>query len=237
MVLWKNLLKLKLEPSKIKKAMIRFQGVSKIYSSNNIALQDISFEIKEKEFVSITGRSGAGKTTLIRLLLAEEKPTTGRVFFQNQDVHKIAKNKLPFFRRNFGIVFQDYKLLEGKTVFENVAFALEVLGATDEEIRKNVPQVLEIVDMKDKAQNFPRELSGGEKQRVALARALVHRPALILADEPTGNLDPYHTWEIVRLLLKIHELGTTVVLATHDREIINFLQKRVITLEKGKFIL
>jgi len=216
--------------------MIRFQGVSKIYSSNNIALQDVSFEIKEKEFVSITGRSGSGKTTLIRLLLAEEKPTSGRVFFRNQDVHKIKKNKLPFFRRNFGIVFQDYKLLEGKTVFENVAFALEVLGATDEEIRKNVPQVLEIVDMKDKAQNFPKELSGGEKQRVALARALVHRPALILADEPTGNLDPYHTWDIVRLLLKIHELGTTVVLATHDREIINFLQKRVITLEKGKII-
>jgi cell division transport system ATP-binding protein len=216
--------------------MIRFQKVSKIYSSEKIALDEVSFKIKEREFVSITGKSGAGKTTLIKLLLREEAPTKGRIFFEDVNIHRIKKRFLPQYRKNFGIVFQDYKLLPNKTVFENIAYALEVTGADDKEILNNVPQVLELVDMPDKANNFPSELSGGEKQRVAIARALIHRPRVVIADEPTGNLDPYHTWEIIHLLIKIHELGSTLILATHDKEIINYLQKRVITLDKGRII-
>ena len=216
--------------------MIKFQNITKIYPPKKIALDKVSFKIRPQEFVSITGKSGAGKTTLLKLLLAEESPTQGRVFFKEINVHKIKKHALPKFRRNFGTVFQDYKLLEQKTVYENVAYCLEVMGKSEAEITKNVPQVLEIVDMAEKAFNFPQELSGGEKQRVAIARALIHRPEVIIADEPTGNLDPYHTWDIVRLLVKIHELGTTVILATHDKEIINFLQKRVITLQEGRLV-
>lgn len=214
--------------------MIRFQNITKIYPPGKAALEGVSFTIKPQEFVSLTGKSGAGKTTLMRLLLAEERPTKGRIFFEGIDVHKIKKGALPQYRRHFGIVFQDYKLLERKTAYENVSYALEVMGEREEEIESSVPQVLEIVDMIDKASNFPKELSGGEKQRVAIARALIHRPQVIIADEPTGNLDPYHTWDIIRLLLKIHELGTTVILATHDKEIINFLRKRVVTLDEGR---
>ncbi|PIP25046.1 MAG: cell division ATP-binding protein FtsE [Candidatus Nealsonbacteria bacterium CG23_combo_of_CG06-09_8_20_14_all_36_12] len=216
--------------------MIRLQNITKIYSPGITALENISFEINKKEFVSIVGRSGAGKTTLIRLLLAEEKPTKGRIFFDGQDVHKIKKSKLPDLRRKIGVVFQDYKLLPQKTAWENITYALEVIGASDEEIKKDVSQVLEIVGLTARAENFPHELSGGEKQRVAIARALIHRPCAILADEPTGNLDPYHTGEIINLLLKINNLGTTVILATHDKEIINALDKRVITLEGGRII-
>ena len=216
--------------------MIKFQNVAKIYPKDKLILEAISFEIKEKEFVSLAGKSGVGKTTLLKLLLAQEKPTQGRVFFRNTDIHRIKKRLLPKFRRNFGIVFQDYKLFLQKTVYENIAYALEVTGKADSEIEKNVFQVLEIVNMADRAFHFPQELSGGEKQRTAIARALINRPEVIIADEPTGNLDPYHTWDIVRLLLKIHELGATVILATHNKEIINFLQKRVITLEDKKLI-
>ena len=216
--------------------MIKFQKISKIYSPNIIALDDVSFEIQPKEFVSLVGRSGAGKTTLLELLLAEEEPTQGRIFFDNQDVHKIKKSKLPFLRRKIGAVFQDYKLLRFKTAYENVAYALEVIGATDEEISRDVSEVLEIVGLSERFRNFPVELSGGEKQRIAIARALVHRPEVILADEPTGNLDPYHTAGIMRLLLGINELGTTIILATHNKEVINKLGKRVITLEDGKII-
>jgi cell division transport system ATP-binding protein len=216
--------------------MIRFQNITKIYPPNTIALENISFEVNKKEFVSIVGRSGAGKTTLIRLLLAEEKPTKGRIFFEGQDVHKIKRGKLPELRRKIGVVFQDYKLLPQKTAWENIAYALEVVGASDEEIEKDVSNVLEIVGLTNRAENFPHELSGGEKQRVAIARALIHRPVAIIADEPTGNLDPYHTGEIINLLLKINELGTTVILATHDKEVINALGRRVITLEEGKII-
>ena len=216
--------------------MIRLQNITKIYSPGITALENISFEINKKEIVSIVGRSGAGKTTLIRLLLAEEKPTKGRIFFDGQDVHKIKRSKLPDLRRKIGVVFQDYKLLPQKTAWENITYALEVIGASDEEIKKDVSQVLEIVGLTARAENFPHELSGGEKQRVAIARALIHRPCAILADEPTGNLDPYHTGEIINLLLKINNLGTTVILATHDKEIINALDKRVITLEGGRII-
>lgn len=216
--------------------MIKFQNISKIYPRNSIALENISFEVNKKEFVSIVGKSGAGKTTLLKLLLAQERPTQGRVFFDNQDVHKIESTRLPELRQRIGAIFQDYKLLPSKTTFENILYIMEVLGKSEEEIARDVPKVLEIVGLTDKAQNFPAELSGGEKQRAAIARALVHRPDVILADEPTGNLDPYHTSEIIRLLLKINELGTTVILATHNKEIINSLGKRVITLEKGRLI-
>ena len=216
--------------------MIRFQNITKIYPPGTLALEDVSFEVKPKEFVSIVGKSGAGKTTLLKLLLAEEKPTRGRVFFDDQDIHKVKKSQLPLFRRRIGAVFQDYKLFPSKTAYENIAYVLQVIGAADLQISRDVPEVLEIVGLADKAQNFPIELSGGERQRVAIARALIHRPDVILADEPTGNLDPYNTADIIRLLLNINELGTTIILSTHNKEIINALGKRVITLEGGKVI-
>lgn len=218
--------------------MIKFQNITKIYPGSKpiVALDEISFEVKEKEFVSIAGRSGAGKTTLLRLLLAEEKPTQGRIFFEGKDVQKMKLGELPQLRRKIGAVFQDYKLLLTKTTYENIAYALEAIGASEKDIARDVPKVLEIVGLTERANNFPAELSGGEKQRAAIARALIHRPEVILADEPTGNLDPYHTLDIIRLLLKINELGTTVILATHNKEIINSLGKRVITLERGRII-
>ncbi len=216
--------------------IVLFRNVTKIYPPNIVALKDISFEMKEGEFLSITGRSGAGKTTLLKLLLAEEKPTSGEIFFGKENVHKIKRSKIPYLRRKIGVIFQDYKLLNSKTVFENVAFAMEVIGAEEREIERDVPKVLEIVGLKGMEEKFPKELSGGEKQRVAIARALIHRPKLILADEPTGNLDPYHKRDIIKLLLKINELGTAIILATHDKEIINFLRKRVITLKEGKIV-
>lgn len=216
--------------------MIRFQNVSKIYNSHSVALKDVSFNIAAKEFVSIVGRSGAGKSTLLKLLIVEEKPTDGRIYFDKRDVHKMRSYELPRLRRRIGAVFQDFKLLPNKTAYENVAFAMEVAGRSKEEIANDVPQVLGLVGLEDKTNNFPRELSGGEKQRVAIARALVHRPDVIMADEPTGNLDPVNTWDIIRLLIKINELGTTVVLATHDKEIINALDRRVVSLDKGMVI-
>lgn len=222
--------------------MIRFDKVTKIYrphlnSDETItALAEISLEIKPREFVSIAGRSGAGKTTLLKLLLAEEKPTSGQIFFQGQNVGEIKSERLPYLRRQIGVVFQDYKLFPFKTVFENIAYVMEVIGAEKEDIIRDVPKVLEIVGLTERASHFPRELSGGECQRAAIARALIHRPEVILADEPTGNLDPYNTLEIVHLLLKIQEMGTTVVLATHNREIINSLGKRVVSLDEGKII-
>lgn len=221
--------------------MIKFQNITKIYPTSSssaeiVALDDVSFEIKEGEFVSIAGRSGAGKTTLLKLLLAEEAPTRGQVFFEGQDIHLIKSSHLPELRKRIGAVFQDYKLIASKTAFENVAYVLEVIGATNEEISRDVPQVLELVGLSDRANNFPKELSGGEKQRAAIARALIHRPDIILADEPTGNLDPYNASDIIKLLVKINGMGTTVVLATHDKQVINSLGKRVITLDKGKLI-
>lgn len=216
--------------------MIRFQNITKIYPPNTIALENVSFEVERKEFVSIVGKSGAGKTTLLKLFLAEEKPTRGRIFFDGQEISKIKPKNLPRLRRRIGAVFQDYKLLPSKTISENIAYALEVIGANEEQISRDVPEVLEIVGLAEKANNFPAQLSGGERQRVAIARALIHRPDVILADEPTGNLDPYHTTDIIRLLLKIQELGTTVILATHNKEIINSLGRRVVTLENGRVI-
>lgn len=216
--------------------MIVFENITKIYPPNTIALEDVSFEVKEGEFVLIVGRSGAGKTTLIKLLLREEEPTRGRILFEGKDIFSIPRRKLSSFRQKIGVIFQDYKLLPTKNVYENVAFAMEVMGAGEKEIKRDVPKVLELVGLEDKAHNFPAELSGGEKQRTAIARALIVRPKLLVADEPTGNLDPYHTKEIIDLLKKINSLGTTIILATHDREIVNSLEKRVITLEKGRVI-
>ncbi len=221
--------------------MILIQNISKIYPPRSggkptVALDDVSFEVKKQEFVSIVGKSGAGKTTLLKLILAEEKPTDGKIFFNGRDVHIIKKSQLPKLRQRIGTVFQDYKLFPSKTTYENVAYVMEVMGATEKEIRRDVSQVLEIVGLADRADNFPSELSGGEKQRAAIARALIHRPDVILADEPTGNLDPYNTFDIIRLLVKIYKLGTIVILATHDKEVINTLGKRVITLDGGKVI-
>ncbi len=216
--------------------MIYFDRVSKVYSPTSIALDGVTFAVEPQEFVSLVGQSGAGKSTLLKLLLAEEKPSDGKVFFESLDVHELKKREIPAVRRRMGIVFQDYKLLPTKTAYENVAFAMEAAGKTEEEIKQDVPQVLELVGLMDKAWHFPSELSGGEIQRVAIARAIVNRPDLVVADEPTGNLDPINAWDIIKLLEKINELGTTVMLATHDKEIINTLKRRVITLEKGKLI-
>jgi len=219
--------------------MIEFRNVRKIYTSgaiNTVALDDVSFSIEEKEFVSFVGHSGAGKSTILKLIYAEEKPTSGEVLFNGENIAEIRPKDLPFHRRRIGTVFQDFKLLLKKTIFENVAFALEVSGYPNSEIRKSVPQILEIVGLSGKAESYPDEVSGGEKQRVAIARALVHRPALIIADEPTGNLDPISSWGIIQLLLKINELGTTVILATHDKEVVNNIKKRVITLDQGRII-
>lgn len=216
--------------------MIFFDNVSKVYSPTSIALEDVSFTIKPNEFISLVGQSGAGKSTLLKLLLAEEKPSNGKVFFESFDVHAISRQELPAVRRRIGAVFQDYRLLPTKTAYENIAFALEAAGKSDEDIDHDVPQSLELVGLSDKAWHFPHELSGGEKQRVAIARAIVVRPDVVIADEPTGNLDPVNKWEIISLLEKVNELGTTVVLATHDKDVINSLRRRVVTLEGGKVI-
>jgi len=216
--------------------MIVFQSVSKVYNSHAVALEDVDFRVNPGEFVSLTGRSGAGKSTAIKLLIGEEKPTKGRIFFGQYEVNKLKDAELPAFRRHIGVVFQDFRLLSMKTAYENVAFALQVAGRPQREIAELVPQVLDMVGLSDKAKNFSNELSGGEKQRVAIARAMIHRPEVIIADEPTGNLDPFHTYEIVKLLEKINQLGTTVLLATHDKEIINLLERRVITLDNGRVI-
>ncbi|MBI4094797.1 MAG: cell division ATP-binding protein FtsE [Candidatus Liptonbacteria bacterium] len=216
--------------------MISFQGVYKIYNTHSVALEDVNMEIHRGEFISLVGKSGAGKTTLIKLLVGEERPTKGRIFFAEYEVAKLSNKELPFFRRHVGVIFQDFRLLPTKNAYENVAFALEVAGRPQKEITELVPQVLDMVGLIDKLHNFPHELSGGEKQRVAIARAMIHRPELVIADEPTGNLDPFHTSEIINLLLKIHELGTTVVLATHDKDIIDNLGRRVVTLDHGRVI-
>jgi len=216
--------------------MIYFDKVTKIYPNNCVALSNISFFVGKGEFVSIVGRSGAGKSTLLRLLLSEEKPTKGDIIFEDINVAKMSHGYLPYYRRRMGVIYQDYKLSPQKTVFENVAFALEIFGKTDSEIKRTVPQALELVGILDKANNFPHQLSGGEQQRAVMARAIISQPKVLLADEPTGDLDVYTTKEIMKLFLKINQLGTAVILATHNREVVNTIQKRVIVLEKGKII-
>lgn len=216
--------------------MIYFNNVSKIYSDRTKALKDINLHIEPSEFLSIVGHSGAGKTTLIKLLLAEERPTHGDVFFESSNIHNLRQKDITRLRRNIGSVFQDFRLIPNKTVFENVAFAMEAAGRTDEDIDADVPHALGLVDLGHKIWNFPHELSGGEQQRVAIARAIVNQPDLIIADEPTGNLDPLSTHEIIQILKKINDLGTTIILTTHNKGVIDSLGRRVITLEDGKII-
>lgn len=216
--------------------MISFDNVSKIYSPTSIALKGVTLRIRPKEFVSLVGASGSGKTTLFKLLIAEEKPSEGEIYFDQHEITGMKPGELPYLRRRIGRIFQDFRLLPTQNAYENVAFAMAAAGRTSEEMAHDVPQVLELVGLADKAHHFPHELSGGEQQRIAIARALVNRPEVILADEPTGNLDPVNTWDIIRLLMKINELGTTVMLATHDKEIIDSLGKRVVALEKGEIV-
>ncbi|MSU76268.1 cell division ATP-binding protein FtsE [Patescibacteria group bacterium] len=216
--------------------MIKMVNVKKTYPKGILALEDVNLSIGANEFVSIVGASGAGKSTLIRLMIAEERPSEGKIFVNDRDISHLSHKQVPYYRRKIGVVFQDFKLLDQKTVGENIAFAMEVSGMKTSEIKKSVPKILKMVGLLEKQQAFPKQLSGGEIQRVAIARALVHQPKLLIADEPTGNLDPGNAWEIIQLLLKINQFGTTVILATHNKEIVDALQKRVVTLKDGHII-
>lgn len=216
--------------------MIYFNNVSKIYDDDAKALDDVTLTITAGEFVSVVGHSGAGKTSLVKMILADEHPTSGTVFFESINIHNIKNGDLTNLRRRIGVVFQDFKLLPNKTAYENIAFAMEAAGKTDEEIASDVPHVLELVDLSSKIFHFPYQMSGGEQQRLAIARAIINQPELIIADEPTGNLDPINTYEIVQILKKINDLGTTVILTTHNRGVVDSVGKRVVTLEKGKIV-
>ncbi len=217
-----------------KKPIIRFENVSKVYPTDIHVLDNINLVVYPGEFLSIVGASGAGKSTLLKLIYAEEIPSDGEVYFNERPINQINRKHLPFYRRNIGTVFQDFKLLPQKTAFENVAYALEVDGRSTAEINDEVPEILEIVGLGDKMHKFPHQLSGGEQQRVSLARALIHRPKVIIADEPTGNLDPLSSNEIIRLLLEINSFGTTILLATHNKAIVDKLGKRVIIVSDGR---
>ena len=215
--------------------MILLDRVTKTYGkSSGPALDRVSLHVEPKEFVIVVGQSGAGKTTLLRLLTREEKPTAGKIIVGGVDYDKLRDRDIPLLRRKIGVVFQDYKLLMNKNVFENVAFALEIVGMGSREIRHTVPRVLDIVNLKGKEKNMPMELSGGERQRVAIARAIVRQPKILIADEPTGNLDPKHAWDVIKVLEKINRYGTTVLLTTHNQEIVNRLKRRVVTIQHGK---
>lgn len=216
--------------------MIKFKNVSKIYEPDTYALKNVSFNIEAGEFVSIVGQSGTGKTTIIKMIIAEEKPTKGRVIIGDWDITNVKTREIPILRRQLGVVFQDFKLLPNKTVFENVSFGMEVAGLDHKRIKEIVPQVLKIVGLGNKHERFPHQISGGEQQRAVIARSLVHRPKILVADEPTGNLDSINSQEIINLLKKINEYGTTVVLVTHNREIVNSLRRRVITIDQGSII-
>jgi cell division transport system ATP-binding protein len=216
--------------------MIRFEDVSKTYKGDVLALRDISLEILKGEFVFLVGPSGSGKSTFLKLLLRDEVATEGRVLVAGRDIGRLGSWKVPQLRRNIGCVFQDFKLLPNKTVYENVAFALEVIGRPKHIVRTQVPQILDLVGLTKKASNFPTELSGGEQQRVSIARAFVNRPLILLADEPTGNLDPATTVGIMRLLDRINRTGTTVVMATHDQRIVDAMRRRVIELDRGTLV-
>jgi cell division transport system ATP-binding protein len=216
--------------------MIRLDNVTKVYKESLVALRDVSAEIGKGEFVFLVGPTGSGKTTLIRLLLREEEPSEGRIYVAGKDLSALPRWRVPYLRRMIGCVFQDYKLLPNKSVYENVAFALEVIGRPRHVIRERVPEILDLVGLSDRMGNRPDELSGGEQQRVSVARAMVNRPAILLADEPTGNLDPATSAEIMKLLVRINTAGTTVVMATHDHTVVNQFRKRVIELDRGKVV-
>lgn len=216
--------------------MIYFDKVSKIYPDESIALDAVSFTVEPKEFVTVVGHSGAGKSTLMKMLIAEERPTEGSIFFESKDIHRLKKKEMSKLRRRIGTIFQDFRLIPNKTAYENIAFAMEAAGKTDKDIQSDVPYVLELVDLGDKMWNFPHQLSGGEKQRVAIARAIVNQPDIIIADEPTGNLDPVNTYEIIKIIQKINELGTTILLTTHNKGVVDAIGGRVLTMEKGKVV-
>ncbi len=217
--------------------MIYFEKVSKIYNSDKVpALEDITLSIKPKEFVSIVGHSGAGKTTLLKMLIAEEKPTSGSIFFESANIHELPHAQMYKYRRKIGMIFQDFRLIPHKTAYENISFAMEAAGKPDEDIASDVPHILELVDLSDKANHFPRQLSGGEQQRVAIGRAIINQPDVIVADEPTGNLDPVNAYEIVQILQKINEFDTTVLVATHNKGVVDMVGRRVITMEQGKIV-
>ncbi len=216
--------------------MINFDNVTKLYRDGTPALEEVSLSITPKEFVSIVGHSGAGKTTLLKMLLAEERPTQGFVSFEDVDVHSIPSAYLHHYRRKIGMVFQDFRLIPNKTAYENIAFAMEAAGRPDDEIASDVPHILELVDLSKKAHHFPHQMSGGEQQRVAIGRAIINQPDLIVADEPTGNLDPVNTFEIIEILKKVNELGTTILMTTHNKGVVDAMGRRVITMENGRVV-
>jgi cell division transport system ATP-binding protein len=216
--------------------VISFHGVSKVYPNGTTALRDVDLAIHQGDFCFLVGASGAGKSTLVRLLIREETASTGRIFVDGQEVTRMPRRRLPKLRRKFGIVFQDYKLLSNRTVAQNVAFALQVTKPGQRHLREKIEETLWIVGLEDKLDTYPDELSGGEQQRVAIARALIHRPRIFLADEPTGNLDPDTSWGIVQLLLQINHRGTTVLMATHNREVVDLVRRRVIAIEDGRVV-
>ncbi len=216
--------------------MIYFDKVTKQYRDGTPALEEVTLSVSPKEFVSIVGHSGAGKTTLLKMLLAEERPSTGNVFFEEVDIHDLPKNALHHYRRKIGTVFQDFRLIPTKTAYENIAFAMEAVGRRDDEIESDVPYILDLVDLGDKANHFPHQLSGGEQQRVAIGRAIINQPDVIVADEPTGNLDPVNTYDVIEILKKINELGTTVIITTHNKGVVDAMNKRVITMDKGRVV-
>jgi len=216
--------------------MIRLRNVSKVYKGDVVALRDLSLDIAKQEFVFLVGPTGSGKSTLLRLLTKEDKPDTGKIWVAGKDIGQLGSWKVPLLRRNLGCVFQDFKLLPNKTAYENVAFALEVIGRPTHVIRQQVPAVLDLVGLSKKRDNFPSELSGGEQQRVSIARAFVNRPLILLADEPTGNLDPSTSVGIMRLLDRINRTGTTVVMATHDSGIVDTMRRRVVELDRGSLV-
>ena len=216
--------------------MIRLESVTKAYKGNVVALRDVSADIQKGEFVFLVGASGSGKSTFIRLLLKEEKPDAGRIWVAGKEIAHLSNWKVPYLRRNIGCVFQDFKLLPNKSVYENVAFALEVIGRPKHVVESQVPQILDLVGLAKKHDNLPNELSGGEQQRVSIARAFVNRPLILLADEPTGNLDPSTSEGIMRLLDRINRTGTTVVMATHDRSVVDAMRRRVIELDRGTLV-
>lgn len=216
--------------------MIYFDKVTKFYNGGMAALDDVTMTIEPGEFVSIVGHSGAGKSTLLKMIFAEEIPSEGTVYFESNNIAYFNKHDLNNLRRKIGTVFQDFRLLPTKTVYENIAFAMEAAGQRNEDIAADVPHVLDLVDLSEKMDNFPRELSGGEQQRVAIARAIVNQPDVVVADEPTGNLDPISTYEIVQILKKINDLGTTIILTTHNKGVIDSLGKRVVTMDEGRIV-
>jgi len=216
--------------------MISLQGVSKHYTRDSIGLSNVHLNIEPGEFVSVVGQSGSGKTTLVKLIIAEEEATEGKIAIDGWDITRIPDRSKPLLRRQIGVIFQDFKLLPKKTIYENVAFALQVLGESRSRIQTVIPSLLDIVGLGHKMKSYPHQLSGGEQQRVAIARALAHRPKILVADEPTGNLDSINSQEIIDILKKINEFGATILLVTHNREIVNQLQKRVVTLERGMVV-